>query len=73
MEKAPRKSSILILGILCGSLLLAGCGQVNRVIAHTVGYATVCVDGVAYLQFPEGASVKYGPDGKIVLCPNGKR
>lgn len=73
MNQSPRKSSILILGLLCGGLLLAGCGKVNRIIAHTVGYATVCVDGVEYLQFPSGASVKYGPDGKIVLCPNEKR
>jgi hypothetical protein len=29
------------------------------------GYAEVCIDGVIYLQFPSGATVKYNRDGSI--------
>jgi hypothetical protein len=49
-------------------LALSGCGWGDRVIAHVVNSAEICVDGVAYLQFASGASVKYTPDGKVATC-----
>jgi len=43
-------------------------GRINQTIAGIKGYSTVCIDGVNYLQFPSGASVKFNPDGKISTC-----
>lgn len=47
---------------------LTGCGYVDRGIAHVTGSSEQCIDGVKYLQFASGASVKYTPDGKIATC-----
>lgn len=48
---------------------VAGCGQTDRALAYATGNAQEsCVDGVLYLQFTSGASVKYLPDGKIATC-----
>ena len=49
-------------------MTLAGCGQVDRGVAKIAGSAQVCVDGVMYLQFTSGASVKYNRDGTIATC-----
>jgi hypothetical protein len=50
-------------------LSLTGCGWFERkVVANITGYGKVCVDGVQYLQFASGATVQYGPDGKVVVC-----
>lgn len=50
-------------------LLLAGCGQIDRSMARLTGAPQeTCVDGVLYLQFTSGTSVKYQPDGKIATC-----
>lgn len=50
-------------------LLLGGCGQADRAMAYaTEAPQEVCVDGVLYLQFTSGSSVKYLPDGKIATC-----
>ena len=49
-------------------LALAGCGKLNRTLAHYRGFAEVCVHGVDYLQFSSGASVEYLPNGKIKTC-----
>ena len=58
---------LLILGLL--ALSLSGCGYVNRVSSNITGkgYAE-CVDGVQYLQFVSGATVKYNKDGSIATC-----
>lgn len=50
-------------------LLLGACGVVERELAAVTGggYET-CVDGVMYLQFTSGATVKYRPDGTIWTC-----
>lgn len=58
----------VVLG-LC-SLVLAGCGRFDRAKAHLLGHSTICVDGVNYLQFSSGATVKYDRTGKISLCGN---
>lgn len=51
------------------SLLVSGCGWIESFGAAVSGggYET-CVDGVLYLQFTSGATVKYLPDGKIATC-----
>jgi hypothetical protein len=54
--------------LLLVALALAGCGSANRSIAGLSGYANVCVDGVAYLQFPSGVTPKYRPDGSLETC-----
>ena len=53
-------------------LLLSGCGSVNRSIATITGSEEVCVDGVSYLQFPSGVTVKYQRDGFIATCDDNK-
>jgi len=55
----------LLLGL---SLLTLGCGSLSRSCAKYFGYDEVCVDGVLYLQFTSGASVKYNPDGTVATC-----
>lgn len=58
-----------ILMALAVVLALSGCGYVDRTIGGITGNgAQTCVDGVAYLQFTSGVSVKYLPDGKIATC-----
>lgn len=48
---------------------LIACGYVDRAVVTATGNATeTCVDGVAYLQFTSGASVKYNLEGKPVAC-----
>lgn len=54
--------------ILVAALSLAGCGGFARVDANYTGSSEICVDGVKYLQFVSGASVKYNPDGTVVTC-----
>lgn len=49
--------------------LLTGCGWIDRyVVANATGWSEQCVDGVSYLQFPSGVTVKYQADGTIALC-----
>ena len=49
--------------------LTTGCGRLDRWWAGTTGRPTEsCVDGVSYLQFTSGASVKYTQDGKVETC-----
>lgn len=48
---------------------LSACGQWDRMKVHYTGDASeTCHDGVIYLQFTSGASVKYEKDGNISLC-----
>ncbi len=49
-------------------LTLASCGKFDRGVAKITGSAQVCVDGVMYLQFTSGASVKYNRDGTVATC-----
>lgn len=51
------------------AVVLTGCGAVDRVVAKYTGKGSeVCQDGVVYLQFTSGTSVKYDKSGKIVTC-----
>jgi len=50
------------------AIMLTGCGQVGRIEANWTGYSEQCVDGVTYLQFASGATVKYHPDGTVWTC-----
>ncbi|MGV3665419.1 MAG: hypothetical protein ACO1NV_04760 [Leptospira bouyouniensis] len=54
--------------LLFFTLFLLGCGTISRGCAKYFGYDEVCVDGVKYIQFTSGASVKYNPDGSIATC-----
>jgi len=54
--------------LLAVAVLLSGCGKFDRGVAKWTGSAEVCVDGVRYLQFTSGASVKYNRDGTIATC-----
>jgi len=54
--------------ILLALLLLTGCGAIGRAWASLTGDYESCVDGVRYLQFPSGVTVKYLPNGKIATC-----
>ena len=57
------KTSILLL-----ALMLAGCGAWDRGVAQLSGSAETCIDGVMYMQFASGVTVKYLPDGRIATC-----
>lgn len=58
-----------LLVVALGVLLLSGCGKFDRQLASLTGDATeTCHDGVIYLQFTSGATVKYNQDGTIATC-----
>lgn len=57
---------LLSLALIAG--LLAGCGKFEQGVARWTGYSEQCIDGVIYLQFSSGASVKYRPDGSVATC-----
>jgi hypothetical protein len=62
------KKATLVLAVLAITLL-AGCGRFDRFTAAVTGNASEeCVDGVTYLQFTSGSSVKYTPDGHVATC-----
>lgn len=58
----------LPLALGAASLLLSGCGWLERFDATATGYSRQCIDGVEYLQFASGASVAYTTDGRIKTC-----
>lgn len=50
-------------------LSMVGCGQFDRLSSKVTGKPSeVCVDGVSYLQFTSGATVKVDQTGKPVAC-----
>jgi hypothetical protein len=49
-------------------LSVSGCGNLDRHVANLTGSSESCIDGVKYIQFPSGASVKYTKDGRIATC-----
>ena len=49
-------------------VLLSGCGNFDRGVAKVTGSSESCIDGVKYIQFPSGASVKYTRDGRVATC-----
>ena len=54
--------------VLVIALALAGCGSIERSTAKWTGYSEMCVDGVVYIQFTSGATVKVDRNGKPVAC-----
>ena len=57
---------VMMVAVAC--VILAGCGGVGQLEASLTGYSESCVDGVAYLQFASGVTVKYNPDGTVATC-----
>jgi hypothetical protein len=57
-----------IISLMFVAVLLSGCGAFDRIGAGLTGYTTNCVDGVKYLQFPSGVTVKYNQNGTIATC-----
>lgn len=49
-------------------LIFAACGRFERKIADMTGHSEMCIDGVKYIQFTSGASVKYTKEGRIATC-----
>lgn len=58
---------ILALVVLAAALYFNS-GYFNRQLAVVKGFTRECVDGVVYLQFPSGVTVKYLPNGQIATC-----
>ena len=55
--------------VIALAALLAGCGVIDRKVAGLTGGASeTCIDGVTYLQFTSGATVKVDRTGKPVAC-----
>ena len=64
-----KKTSLIV--AVVASFALSGCGWADRVAVFTTGTASeVCQDGVLYLQFTSGVSVKYLPTGDVAQCGN---
>ena len=59
-----------VIAVVCWGLLdiFLSTGSGHRKVAEYTGYSTICVEGVEYIQFVSGASVKYMPDGKVKVC-----
>lgn len=57
-----------ILLLMAAMFFLTGCGAIGHMWAGLAGEYESCVDGVKYLQFASGVTVKYLPDGKIATC-----
>lgn len=49
-------------------LAIGGCGKTDQMIAHYTGTASICHEGVQYIQFTSGATVAYNTNGSIKLC-----
>lgn len=50
------------------AIALVGCGKIDRATAAWTGHASICIEGVSYIQFTSGATVQYNRDGKIKTC-----
>ena len=49
-------------------LAISACGNFDRHVANLTGSSESCIDGVKYIQFPSGASVKYTREGRVATC-----
>ena len=49
-------------------MALAACGAADRFGATITGSSVSCIDGVEYVQFTSGVTVKYKQDGKVSTC-----
>lgn len=71
LPRYPRWAKLAALTVVmaAGLFLLAGCGKFERAAAGlTGGGVETCHDGVSYVQFTSGASVKYN---RQTLLPEG--
>jgi hypothetical protein len=59
------RAAVLGCAVLMG---VVGCGNFERGVAKFKGHSQQCIDGVMYLQFSSGATVKYRPDGTVWTC-----
>jgi hypothetical protein len=59
---------ILIVAAAIACLSIAACGQMDRGVANLTGHSEQCIDGVKYVQFSSGASVKYKKDSTVDTC-----
>jgi hypothetical protein len=58
-----------VIGIIVLAIYLySSSGWFKQRVAKYTGYSEICVDGVEYIQFISGASVKYNTNGTISLC-----
>lgn len=63
------KSLMPVLAVVLIVIGLGGCdGSMSKFEAKITGYSLHCVDGVEYVQFVNGASVKHNRDGSVALC-----
>jgi uncharacterized protein YceK len=63
-----KKMSVIVFSLLI-VVGFAGCGSVDRGMASITGTGTeTCVDGVLYLQFTSGVTVKYNQNGSVATC-----
>jgi hypothetical protein len=60
--------TLILLTVAIVTLTLTACGVVDRGTASLTGYSEHCIDNVEYIQFLNGATVKYNPDGSIATC-----
>jgi hypothetical protein len=66
---ANKKFFVRFMIVVTLFLSIAGCGRLDRWFAGVTGTAAeTCIDGVVYLQFTSGATVKYTPEGKVATC-----
>jgi len=47
------------------ALICVSCGTFSKWQAGMTGHTEITIDGVVYLQFPSGVTVKYNSDGTI--------
>lgn len=62
------RMTLMIIGLLLVVIILSSCGKMDKSMASLTGHSTKCIDGVNYLQFSSGATVKYNQDGTISTC-----
>jgi hypothetical protein len=70
------KGKLIVLVVFIAMLLISifglgvyfSSGMFKKQWANYTGYSTICIDGVEYIQFSSGASVKYNKEGKVELC-----
>jgi hypothetical protein len=53
---------------LLALMSLSGCARFSLLVPHPIELSESCIDGVKYIQFPSGASVKYTREGTIATC-----
>lgn len=59
---------IVVLLSLTAILMYINSGKYARQKAEILGYTTVCIEGVNYIQFSTGATVKMNKDGTVSTC-----